>query len=46
MGKENKKREGASLMLAFDIVETNGNIKGPLMVPGQLPDVRGSFILS
>lgn len=37
---------GASLRLAFDIVETSGNIKGPLMVPGQLPDVRGSFILS
>lgn len=30
-------------MLVFEIVETIGNVKGPLMVPGQFPDVRGSL---
>ena len=44
--KANKKESGASWMLVFKIVETIGNVKGPFMLPGQFPDVRGSFILS
>ena len=40
--KNKKKREWG---LVFEI-ETIGNDKGPLMVPGQFPDGRGSFILS
>lgn len=41
--KNKKNREWG---LVFEIVETIGNVKGPLMVPGQFPDGRDSFILS
>lgn len=46
MRRTRKRGSGAAWMLVFEIVETIGNVKGPFMVPGQFPDVRGSFILS
>lgn len=43
---DEKNKRNREWGLVFEIVETIGNVKGPLMVPGQFPDGRDSFILS